>query len=219
MPALAFLLSAICVAASIGLVAAHRFGWRIATVWLKVLASSAFVAVAWVLPGSAGDYGRLIVAALALSWVGDVCLLSARSSLFLTGLAAFLAAHLAFAAAFAQGAVDATALAAALVALVAAGALTMRWLWARLSTPYRGAVGAYVVAIVAMCALAIASSVAAADWRVAAAALGFAASDLAVAREQFVKASVLNKLWGLPLYYLSQLALAWSIVHRGGVAG
>ncbi len=50
-------------------------------------------------------------------------------------------------------------------------------------------------------------------------ALGFAASDLAVAREQFVRPGSINKLWGLPVYYLSQLALAWTVLHHGGVAG
>ncbi len=131
-PASSITLSVACVAAFVGLVAAERFGWRRARVAFKLLASSAFVAVAWLQPGSGTDYGRLIVAALALSWVGDMCLLSSRSSLFLAGLAAFLAAHVSFGAAFALGAIDRHALVAALVVLVPVGILTMRWLWLRL---------------------------------------------------------------------------------------
>jgi hypothetical protein len=32
-----------------------------------------------------------------------------------------------------------------------------------------------------------------------------------VAREQFVRQAAVNKTWGLPAYYLSQLVLAWSV--------
>ena len=39
-------------------------------------------------------------------------------------------------------------------------------------------------------------------------AWGFALSDLAVARHQFVRPGFVNRLWGLPLYYAAQLALA-----------
>ncbi|MCL4744476.1 MAG: hypothetical protein KJZ83_03575 [Burkholderiaceae bacterium] len=219
MPSASIIFTVACVVAFVGLVVAECFRWRPARVVFKLLASSAFVALAWTLPGSVTDYGRLIVAALVLSWLGDVCLLSARSSLFLCGLAAFLLAHVAFAAAFALGAFDLHALVAALAVLVPVGVLTMRWLWSSLSTSFRGAVGAYVTAIVAMCALAVASSSASGNMQVAIGALGFAASDLAVARDQFIRAGILNKLWGLPVYYASQLALAWSIARQSGVAG
>ncbi len=42
-------------------------------------------------------------------------------------------------------------------------------------------------------------------------AWGFAISDLAVARRQFVQPSRWNGLWGTPLYFLSQMVLASSI--------
>lgn len=174
--------------------------------------------VAWVLPGGTSLYGQWLIVALALSWVGDACLLASRAPSFLAGLAAFLLAHLAFAAAFAQVALDFDALAIALLVMLAVGAATMRWLWAHLSTPYKAAVGAYVAAIVGMCTLAVASSSALGYWPVAVGALGFAASDLAVARDQFVAPGRVNRLWGLPLYYGSQLLLAWSLASRGALA-
>jgi hypothetical protein len=41
-------------------------------------------------------------------------------------------------------------------------------------------------------------------------ALGFALSDVSVARDRFVSSGFVNSAWGLPAYYLSQLALAYS---------
>ena len=48
-------------------------------------------------------YQQLIVAALALSLAGDVCLMFEGDGWFLGGLGSFLLAHIAFAAAFLQG--------------------------------------------------------------------------------------------------------------------
>jgi uncharacterized membrane protein YhhN len=42
-------------------------------------------------------------------------------------------------------------------------------------------------------------------------AIGFLASDVAVARERFVARSPWNQRWGLPLYYASQLLLASTV--------
>ena len=46
---------------------------------------------------------------------------------------------------------------------------------------------------------------------VLAGAWGFAISDLAVARDQFVTPGYQNRLWGLPLYFGSQMLLAYSV--------
>jgi YhhN family len=64
---------------------------------------------------------------------------------------------------------------------------------------------------VVMCATALAASLASGAWVFGAAALVFAASDIAVARQAFVQPALTNKLWGLPLYYAAQLALAGSV--------
>ena len=39
-------------------------------------------------------------------------------------------------------------------------------------------------------------------------ALAFYASDLAVARDQFVKREFRNRAWGMPLYFYAQMILA-----------
>ena len=47
-------------------------------------------------------------------------------------------------------------------------------------------------------------------WIVSGATL-FAISDLFVARNRFVKAESINRIIGLPIYYIAQLMLAYSI--------
>jgi uncharacterized membrane protein YhhN len=72
-------------------------------------------------------------------------------------------------------------------------------------------VRAYVVVISAMVASAAGAFGADGGPALLAGAAGFFASDLAVARERFVAPSFTNKLWGLPLYYASQLLLASTV--------
>ena len=69
-----------------------------------------------------------------------------------------------------------------------------------------------------MCALAVGLSTASGAWIYGVGALAFAASDLSVARDRFVASSLVNKAWGLPVYYVAQLLLAWSVATHGAVA-
>jgi uncharacterized membrane protein YhhN len=200
-----------CIAATAALVWAEFRKWRNARAIFKLVASTAFVLVALRLGATDSPFGRLILAALVLSWVGDVLLLSAQSRLFLTGIASFLLAHVAFAAAFAQLPISALALVIGLVAMTLVGVVVLRWLWPHLTSFYRVAVSAYVAAIVAMCALAISTSAASGAWPLAVAAVAFAASDISVARDRFVSAGFINRSWGLPLYYAAQLVFALSV--------
>jgi hypothetical protein len=62
-----------------------------------------------------------------------------------------------------------------------------------------------------MAALAWATSGSTADVRIPVGATAFYLSDVFVAREQFVAKAVANRMWGLPLYYLAQVLLAWSV--------
>ncbi len=177
----------------------------------KLVASSAFVAIAWQLDAAASRHGRWLLAAFVLSWVGDALLLSARSRVFLAGLFAFLAAHVAFAGAFLALPLHMPALWAAMTTMGASGLLMLRWLRPHLKPFYRPAVAVYVMALVAMVAPAIAATAAGGDWRYATGALAFAASDIAVARNRFVAPGPANKAWGLPLYYAAQVVFALSL--------
>jgi uncharacterized membrane protein YhhN len=75
----------------------------------------------------------------------------------------------------------------------------------------RAPVYAYVAVIGVMVASAVGAFGAGGGAVLLGGALGFFASDLAVARERFVAPSPTNQLWGLPLYYASQLLLACSV--------
>jgi uncharacterized membrane protein YhhN len=178
-------------------------------------ASSAFVAIAAVNGAGNTSYGQSILVALILSWAGDAMLLSLRSSLLLGGIAAFLLAHVAFGAAFVSLTLDTMWLLIALVALLAVSALLLRWLWPQLESFYKFAVPAYLAAIMIMTSLAVAASAAHGSMLLAVGAMTFAASDVSVARDRFVERSIVNKAWGLPLYYAAQIMLALSVLTHG----
>lgn len=193
----------------------HQSSWWKAI--FKCGASTSFLIFALQCSALSSVYGRLIFIALALSWIGDMLLLSQRSKFFLTGIAAFLLAHLAFALSFASRPVDMTSLVVALVLMSISGLITLRWLWIHLTGFYKFAVSLYVSAIALMCALAISASIASGVYLYALGALIFAASDISVARDRFVKQDLFNRVWGLPFYYAAQLILAWTITFQASV--
>lgn len=152
--------------------------------------------------------GRLILAGLALSAVGDVLLLSNRRPPFLAGIGAFLLAHVAYSGAFLQHEIDLMTLAATSIALVIVGALVLRWLWRHVPAGMGVPVVAYVLTIGAMVVLAAGATAAGLKPMLLAGAVLFFLSDLAVARDRFVRSALVNRMWGLPTYYLAQILFA-----------
>jgi uncharacterized membrane protein YhhN len=71
---------------------------------------------------------------------------------------------------------------------------------------------AYIAVISAMMLVSTGSWSTAAGLFIIAGAWGFGFSDLAVARNQFVKPDPVNRLRGLPLYYGAQMLLAYTPV-------
>jgi len=200
-----------CALATLGLLWAEWRGARTARALSKAAASTAFVAVAVAAQALATPYGRVILLALVLSWVGDGLLLARRGAVFLFGMAAFLLAHAAYAWAFSLGPVSGSAALAGAALMAVVGAVVLHALWPRLQPLYRVAVPAYVLAIGVMCALAMSAGAAGGAWWLPLAALAFAASDISVARDRFIGHAFANKLWGLPLYYAAQVVLAASV--------
>jgi len=177
-------------------------------VWLaKPLASTVFVA-AGVANGALGSgYGRLVLAALALSWLGDVLLIPAkRPAIFQAGIAAFALAHVAYVRAFLRRGFDPVR--SALCALPAAAALVLaaRWLRPHVPADMKAPVRAYMGILSAM--LVAAAGASAVDPRIFAGGALFYLSDLTVARDRFVAPGFANAAVGLPLYYAAQLVLA-----------
>lgn len=194
------------------LVAEGREDQRV--IWLcKPLASAGFVAAA-VAAGALGNgYGRAILAGLVLAWIGDVLLIPHHSGAFLGGLTAFLLGHLAFSAAFLRRDTSPGWTAVALVLLGTLAVVVDRWLLPYVAASLRLPVRLYIAVITVMVALAAGSLAAAGPLLGFAGAVTFYLSDLSVARDRFVQASFLNKLWGLPVYYAAQLLLAASVAR------
>lgn len=183
--------------------------------WIaKPAASLAFVLAA--LAGGAGEsaYGLWVLAALILCMAGDILLIPAGEKTFLGGMGAFAAGHAAYIGAFLWGSPQPTPLFLAGAAAMAVFAIiSLRWLWPHLGA-FRGPVAGYTAIIAVMVAtsfLAAPPTRPTPNLLVIAGAIGFAVSDLAVAREKFVASTFLNRAWGLPLYYGAQLMLAASV--------
>jgi uncharacterized membrane protein YhhN len=199
----------LCAVAVAGLLWAERRGWR-AGLWLtKPVASLAFIWAGVAAGALESAYGQLVLVGLVLCLLGDVLLIPLeRPAVFRAGVFAFLAGHVAYSAAFLTRPLDPFGLAAGavLLAVVVGGAL--RWLAPSLPVDMVWPVRLYMAVIGLMSVLACGVSAAGGPWAVAVGALAFTASDIAVARDRFVRHEYLNRAWGLPLYYAAQLLIA-----------
>lgn len=198
-----------CAVAVAALLLAEWRGSR-AGVWCaKPVASLAFVALALQSGAIGSPYGTWLLAGLVSCMAGDLLLIpTERPSMFRAGILAFLLGHVAFAVAFLTRPLSWLGLVGAGLVLFGLLRAVLRWLRPRLAADMVVPVHAYVIVIGAMAAVACAVSLAGGPWQVAAGALAFAASDVAVARDRFVAPGFVNRAWGLPLYYAAQLTLA-----------
>ena len=178
----------------------------------KALASTAFPVAAYVAGAFESFYGVAVFVGLALSWWGDVLLVSRARALFLTGLVAFLLAHVAYSAAFiAHGIKPAACLIAAVIA-IGPVIVVLRYVLPHVASDMKVPVIAYMVVITAMVLLSAGAFGAGAHWALPVAAVVFFVSDVFVARDRFVAPGFDNAVLGLPLYYAAQLLFAYTIV-------
>jgi uncharacterized membrane protein YhhN len=195
----------------VALLIAERTGSRLG-VWLaKPAASVGFVTFAWLGDAAATPYGRALLVALVLCALGDVLLIPRATGIaFLAGMLGFALGHGVYAWAFQLRDTHWWSAWLGLAAIGLIVGLTLRWLGPHLPAEMRWPIRIYMLVIALMVALAIGSSVGTGDLRLGLGAIAFAASDLSVARERFVRPAFGNLLWGLPLYYAAQLVLGWS---------
>lgn len=179
----------------------------------KIVAATTFVvaAVAMGVP-ERSPHGLAVMAALILSWVGDVALLSDQKKVFLVGIGAFLLAHVGFAIAFLSLGPAWPAVGVALLMLLPGLFLVLRWIGdkaGKLTVPVR----LYMVAITAMVALAvgIVGTNMGPVWVLGAHLFFF--SDLFVARQRFVHPTPWNRLIGLPPYFAAQLLFVYAAAN------
>ena len=204
------ILAAITLVAVGWLLVAERRGSQPGIWTWKPLASTAFVATAVSLGAIGHLYGKLVLAALCLCWLGDVLLIPQDERIFRLGILSFLAGHLGFVAAFVARGVSPLEGVVALALVAVPAAFVLRWLMPHLSSDFRIPVTIYVSVISVMVAAAVATNAASRCVWLLAGALAFAVSDLSVARDRFVKYEFTNRAWGLPLYYAAVLLLAVS---------
>ncbi len=198
-------------AACSALVLLQLLGLSVPAVAAKLLASTAFVALAVHAGGLASLYGRLILAGLVLSWFGDMFLTGQSREAFLAGLAAFLLAHVAYVSAFvARGYARAWVLAATAPIVIAA---IGTWTWLAPHTPndMTVPVRAYVAVISLMVIFAFGTFGRARSVLIICGAVAFFLSDLSVAALRLVQTDLPTYVVGLPLYYAAQVCLASSV--------
>lgn len=176
----------------------------------KPLAALMFVWLAINLGALDSSYGHWLLAGLLCCLLGDLLLMPDHAGSFLAGLVAFLTGHLLYGVAFVH--LGDAWLGVAVGAAPALGLLvfTMRWLMPHVPRDMRTAVIAYIVVITGMLLSACLTLSESAGVIVVLGAWGFALSDLAVARQRFVRPDRLNGLWGTPLYFGAQMLLAAS---------
>src|ERR1700681_3611582 len=121
------------------------------------LASTGFVGAAVVSGAVFSIYGRIILLALLLSWLGDVLLIPAGESNLLAGLGSFLFAHVAFGSAFALRGLAWAWPGGGLVGLAALAFLVLPWLRPPLPARMRLPVVVYIAVITVMVTLAAGS--------------------------------------------------------------
>lgn len=146
---------------------------------IKTLSVAALAALAVIMNGP-----WPLIAALALSALGDLFISRDGETAFLAGLGSFLLAHIAYVVLFWGVIGGAAALSPVVIILFAAYAIGMlRWLWPHLAE-MKAPVCAYIAVIYAMGVTAAAAPLAL--WPILAGAALFVISDSVLAAETFV---------------------------------
>lgn len=206
------LFSLVC-AAGVALVLVADLTGRRWLEWIgKPLAAVVFVAAALHWGALDSTYGRWILLGLVLGAAGDVLLMPRdNEKAFLAGMNAFLLGHVAYVVAFSALPLGGTAALIAAVVMAMVLLAVAGWLMPHVQDDFRLPVLTYFGVIGVMVVVACAAVAAGAHWLIAVGAIGFALSDVSVARDRFVAAGFVNRVWGLPLYFASQMLIAASV--------
>jgi uncharacterized membrane protein YhhN len=180
---------------------------------LKILASTAMLAIVATGSPTFNGYTLFISAGLVASWFGDLALSFTGRQAFLVGLASFALAHALYTSGFfVRSEMDLVSIAVSGVVMAVTAAAILRWINPYLPERLEMPVALYVGIISVMVVASFGTSGAIADPRIPTAAVLFAISDVLVARQQFVKPELANRVVGLPTYYAAQSLFAVTIV-------
>lgn len=201
------------VIAVVALVSSDMRQWRAGRYLFKPLAATAFLWLALSLGCLDSRYGQVLFIGLILCAAGDILLMFEPEAAFLAGLVAFLSGHLAYAFAFYQLPLNLSGLWWSIPPAVVLVVGANLWLRSHLQGPMQVAVPAYLLVITLMLLFAGMTLGQPGAALIICGAWGFAFSDLAVARRQFINPTPLNGLWGTPLYFWSQMLIAASAAY------
>ncbi|KPK85285.1 MAG: hypothetical protein AMJ94_19185 [Deltaproteobacteria bacterium SM23_61] len=181
----------------------------------KTILSCLFVLVAFLQPSSVPSYGKFILIGLTFCLAGDVCLALSGDKIFRAGLVAFLLGHIFYVIGFTYLVPASEWFIPGSVLFWVFSLIVFLWLRPHLKAMLV-AVAVYILVITVMAsgAWAVLDRSGSPFWGralVFAGALLFYVSDVFVARNQFIQREFLNRLIGLPLYYLGQFLLALSV--------
>ncbi len=177
----------------------------------KMVASTCFIVLALIMGASESTFGQIMMAAFLFSWLGDLFLLSKEQKWFLAGLVSFLVAHIAFTLAFYQRGISTESLLFPAVIVGFSALLIGYWLLPKVEKEMKIPVVVYMAAIIVMVVCSFGTHHHSHDQTIPIAACVFMASDIFVARDQFVKEGFFNKLIGAPLYFGAQMVFATTV--------
>lgn len=188
---------------------------RIPRIITKFLLSSLFVVTALLQPPSVPAYFNYLVVGLIFCLIGDVCLALPQKKAFMVGLVAFLLGHVLYIFSFSTLVSISYWFSPGVLTIVVISSLIFFWLRPHLKT-MRIPVLIYILVITLMAIGAVAifrksSFQVSGRVLILAGALCFYVSDVFVARHRFIKEEYRNRLFGLPLYYIGQFMLAFSV--------
>lgn len=160
-------------------------------------------------------YTLFIVIGLLFCLGGDVFLALPQDRMFLLGLVSFLLGHVCYVIGFIWIADPSILTLTGVIITVLLGILIYTWLKPHLGTMKKPVI-AYILVISFMfigawSVLGMPQQSIMARLLIFVGAACFYVSDIFVARDRFLKTGFINRLLGLPLYYLAQFLIAFSI--------
>jgi uncharacterized membrane protein YhhN len=180
----------------------------------KTALSALFIVAVLIQPHPVPRFFTFLLLGLIFCLFGDFFLALPREKMFLLGLISFLLGHVLYIIAFfSAGSIESLSWTGVIVVLVA-GCSIFFWLKPHLG-PMKIPVLLYIIVISVMfCgAMSLFGNKELEIWGrvfVIVGAAFFYISDIFVAKDRFLKKNFVNRLLGLPLYYLGQFLLAFS---------
>lgn len=182
---------------------------------VKTLLSCLFILTAMVQPHLLAGYTIFVIVGLVFCLGGDVFLALPRKKMFLLGLISFLIGHAFYVVAFLNVAGLSSFAFIGTILTLGTSAGVYKWLKPHLGDMKVPVLFYIIVISVMLCSawaiLGESDLTKSGRLLVFTGALSFYASDLFVARDRFLKEEFMNRLIGLPLYYIGQFLLAFSV--------